>query len=131
MALSWDITQCADPELLQSDEEWAKTEALIWFTMMAGLHTSPVSAADAADWYARMAFWERLHGPWVGFYGEDGNRVDDPFTPEDIQRRIGLRTNGNFKKEAWSTWVRRITKRDEEDAKRKFRRFIEEQEAAA
>lgn len=131
MSLNWSVKNVKDNEALwvEGTDPWtnepghfinSKTESLIWFSMIAGLR-SEITEDSAADWYARIALYERLNGVYCRRRGEDGTIVDDPITPADIERNIGLTTNGWYgTKESWGQYVKRITQHDERDAKRKY-----------
>lgn len=140
MGLNWRVTEVKDYEALwvKGTNQWtgeeedilnAKTEALIWFTMVAGLY-SQIKEDTAAEWYARIRLYERVNGVYCQRMAEDGSIEDDPFTPEDIERNIGLWTNGCFKKEAWSTYVNRITKRFAEDNRRAYGLAVQKEDVA-
>lgn len=131
MPLNWNASECADPDFILSkntddNTEWIKTECLIFFTMNAGLR-SDVTVESAPDFYARIHFWEKLNGAFVFAFDENDGRVEYPFTPEDIQRRIGLSTNGWYdKKETWGQYVKRITQHKESEAKRRYDKAVAE-----
>lgn len=130
MGLNWSIENVRDYEDLWvtvTDADTgtpdrvlnAKTDALIWLSMVVGLY-SEITEDTAAEWYARVSLYERLHGAYCWKRGESGKIEKDPITPADIERNIGLKTNGNFKKEAWSTFVNRVTKSFAEDNRRAY-----------
>jgi hypothetical protein len=84
MALTWDLTGCEDCDSLKAtDEEWAKTDAIIWYTMFTEIGWE-ITPENAADFYARIHVWELLHSC---------KDADAFITPEDIRKRIGLRVN--------------------------------------
>jgi hypothetical protein len=87
MPLTWDITEVVDFVDIKEGAEWSKTEALIFSTMSIGLST--ITDTNANEFYARVKMLEGAIGSFVYIDGDDYF-----FTPADIQRRIGLRTNG-------------------------------------
>lgn len=88
MPLTWDMTSVTNWSELKEGAEWSKTEALIFSTMSIGMNQ--ITADNANEFYARIKFLEGAIGSFVSV---DGN--DYFFTVADIQRRIGLHTNGN------------------------------------
>jgi len=108
MSLNWDLTKCKDLDSIETDKEWVITEALIWLTMGTGI--GDVSQKNAAEFYARIHLLEAIDGAWLGFRGEDGERVDRPITPKDVEKRIGMSTNV-FPMETRNKWLNRIGKR--------------------
>jgi len=87
MPLTWDMTSVHNWSELKEGAEWSKTEALIFATMSTGLST--ITDTNANEFYARIKMLEGAIGSFVYIDGDDYF-----FTPADIQRRIGLRTNG-------------------------------------
>jgi hypothetical protein len=87
MPLTWDITEVVDFVDIKEGAEWSKTEALIFSTMSIGFCT--ITDTNANEFYARVKMLEGAIGSFVYINGDDYF-----FTPADIQRRIGLRTNG-------------------------------------
>ena len=87
MPLTWDMTSVNNWSELKEGAEWSKTEALIFATMSTGLST--ITDTNANEFYARIKMLEGAIGSFVYIDGDDYF-----FTPADIQRRIGLRTNG-------------------------------------
>lgn len=92
MGLSWDITKCADPDLLQSDRVWPVTNMLIWYTMFTDIGWE-VTEANAPEFYARIRVMEKLDGPMLSGMDSDGNRVNRFITPDDVKSIIGLKVN--------------------------------------
>jgi len=127
MSLNWSIEKCADRDAITAEGlEWAKTESLIFFTMAAGL-PSTITEDSAADWYARISTYEALNGAFCYSEVVDGEPVWSPFTPADIASRVGLSTNGHYgRKEAWSTWLKRVTQYREVEASAAYRRATAE-----
>lgn len=81
MPLNWNIDKCRDWEELNCGEEWPATNTAIWMSLISGY--AGITEDNWADWYARVALWGRVVD----------NRDDDPLTPEQVHRRIGLSTN--------------------------------------
>lgn len=107
MALTYDLSACNESvEFLTSDSEWPITQTLIFQTM--GIGIGDWKQADAAEIFSRIKFLEKIYGSFVYRTDEAGNRTDYFFTVEDIQRRIGLKTNV-FPKETRSSFIKRHT----------------------
>lgn len=87
MPLTYDMTSIKNWEELKEGAEWRKTEALIFATMSIGI--SQITNATASEFYARIKILEGAIGSFVYVDGEDYL-----FSVSDIQRRIGLCTNG-------------------------------------
>lgn len=102
MALSWDITKCADIQLLQSDAEWKKTEGIIFSTMSVDMHT--ITEENAIEFYARLKLLSTVYNGF--FYDKETNQYVEP-TFEDVQIRIGLITNA-YSKNTFKQWFKRI-----------------------
>jgi hypothetical protein len=92
MPLTWDITEVVDFVDIKEGAEWSKTEALIFSTMSIGMNT--ITDTNANEFYARVKVLEGSIGSFVSVI-VDGEFTDYYFTPADIQRRIGLHTNGS------------------------------------
>lgn len=86
MSLNWDIKECKDPDLLVSEVEWPVTQYMIFSTMAIGI--GRITEANAPKVYARLRMLENLR------------EVPSLTQPEDVQRRIGLKTNASFKDES-------------------------------
>lgn len=91
MALTYDLTACADSDFLMTDKEWPVTQSLIFSTMSVGI--GKWTDKNIAEVYARIRFLEKHYGAFMFERDEKGNRKDYFFTKEDITRRIGLETN--------------------------------------
>jgi len=87
MPLTYDMSNIENWENLKEGAEWRKTEALIFATMSIGM--SQITETTANEFYARIKILEGAIGSFVYIEGEDYT-----FTVSDIQRRIGLCTNG-------------------------------------
>lgn len=85
MALTWDATAVRDFDQLTDDERVTR-EALIFATMAVGM--GEITEDNAQEFYTRLSFWEKVNGAYR--FG-DGEALY--FTPEDVKRFIGLRTN--------------------------------------
>ena len=108
MSLDWDVTKCKNSKALTSDEEWPVTQALIWLTMGTGIGN--ISKTNAPEFYARIHLLEQLDGTWLQSIGEEGTKTDRPITPEDVCKRIGMKTNV-FPMETRAKWLKRVSTR--------------------
>ena len=104
MALSWDITKCADAELLQSGIEWNKTEGIIFSTMSVDMQS--ITETNAIEFYARLQMLSTIYNGF--FYDKETNEYVAP-TFEDVRIRIGLHTNA-YSKNTFNQWFKRIEK---------------------
>lgn len=68
-----------------------KTEVLTWFSLIGGLPN--ITKKNWKEFYIRISLWEKTNGAFCALVDEDGNRVEDPFTMEDIYSHIGFSTN--------------------------------------
>ena len=122
----WDKVEDAD-KLHEDDLEWNITQNLAWACMGTGI--GKVTADTALELWARLHFWETLHGPLLSTDGETSL-----YTIEAIRRRIGFTTNvingpeRNPYVETRSKWLRRIGDRfiDDEiwDVKRRAKQEV-------
>ena len=102
MALSWDITKCADAQLLQSGIEWNKTEGIIFSTMSVDMNS--ITEENAIEFYARLQMLSTIYNGF--FYDKETNEYVAP-TFEDVRIRIGLHTNA-YSKNTFKQWFKRI-----------------------
>lgn len=93
MGLSWNISKVNNYEELTEENEWNKTESIIFYTMLIGM--PGISESNCAEFYSRIHLYERLFGSILYSVDENNNRVDFPITFGDIERRIGLNTNAS------------------------------------
>jgi hypothetical protein len=94
MPLTWDITEVVDFVDINDGFESIKTQGLVFATMAIGMYT--ITDANAGEFYTRIKMLEGVNGHLVvGPENEDGSSRYYFYTPADIQRRIGLRTNAN------------------------------------
>lgn len=91
MSLSWDITRCADPDALKTDEAWPMTNFIIFATMGTGI--GHLTEANLPEFRARVIVAEYL--------------PEDKATIEALRPYIGLRTNV-FPQETRAKWLRRV-----------------------
>lgn len=101
MALSWDIAKCKDTEIIKSESEWYKTEAIIFSTMAIDMHEITESNAD--DFYARLKVLSLIHG---GLFYTAGIGWQEP-TVKDVLQRIGLHTNA-YTNNTFTQWLKRV-----------------------
>ena len=109
MALSWDITDCANTELLQSGIEWNKTEGIIFSTM--SLDMQSITEENAIEFYARLQMLSTIYNGF--FYDKETNKYLPP-TFEDVRIRIGLKTNA-YSPNTFNQWFKRIEKVHQKD----------------
>jgi hypothetical protein len=114
--LEWNVSGCvAFAELLEG-EEAVITESLAMFSMIAGVAWS-ITEANAAEWFARVSFYETLFGPLRYRPSADGEGFDYvPMTLDDVHARIGFWSNGMTKAETRKQWTARISDRFMNDA---------------
>jgi hypothetical protein len=94
MPLTWDITEVTDFRDINDGFESIKTQGLVFATMAIGMYT--ITDANAGEFYARIKMLEGVNGHLVvGPENEDGSSRYYFYSPDDIQRRIGLRTNAS------------------------------------
>jgi hypothetical protein len=104
MALTFDATNVRDFDSLTEDEK-VTYNSLIWATMAVGMNT--ITEANAREFFARASFVEKVNGAYR--VSQDGPLY---FTPEDVLRFIGLRTNATpmtitqFRKNMWESHTR-------------------------
>lgn len=105
MPLTWDSTACDLPDTL-SDEDAVTREALIFATMAVGMPT--ITEDNAREFFARVSFYEKVNGS----YRFNGDGTPAYFTPEDVLRFVGLRTNASrlsivqFRTSVWKSHER-------------------------
>lgn len=104
MALSWDITKCADSQLLQSGIEWNKTEGIIFSTMSVDMQS--ITEDNAIEFYARLRLLSAVYNGF--FYDKETDKYVAP-TFEDVRIRIGLNTNA-YSPNTFNQWLKRIEK---------------------
>jgi hypothetical protein len=97
MPLTSDISAVADFHDIQRGAEWTKTEGLIFATMSIGM--DEITAENAGEFYARIKVLEGMIGSFVTVLdgearGHEAKMAEYYFNTADIQRRIGLKTNG-------------------------------------
>lgn len=113
MSLNWDISKVKDFNELyikgtwKNDDEFVvdekgsdkklnyRTETLIWLTMTIGI--GQITEKNYKEFLKRIALYEKLNGNFFR------NR---PYSLEDIERNIGLRTN--VSNEPFGKWIKRI-----------------------
>lgn len=105
MSLNWDASECVDlpaigvqcgPNMTQAQRiEWAKTEQIIFASMVTGLGKRwNIGAGDVCELFDRLSAYEHVIDGPVRFLSDDGERMEDCWlTLADIKARIGLRVN--------------------------------------
>jgi len=111
MSLWWELKGIADHDALwetceksdvmrgrEKGEQYLNgtTYTLIW--MMAGIGIDSITEDNAHEVYARIAFLEKFKGAMR--YGPAPDRADVYFTPEEVSRHVGLKTNASKLTEA-------------------------------
>jgi hypothetical protein len=92
MPLTFDWTETDFDKDNQSDVNTA--DCLVWLTMAVGINH--ITVENAREFYARASYYEKINGPYRYHIDPDTNqKVDDYFTPEDILRAVGLKTNAS------------------------------------
>lgn len=84
MSLNWDISEVKDLESIKTEEEWPKTEALIWQTMFVDMGS--ITEENYVEFFMRMRILAAVQDLTFPPYPFD-------LTIEDVERRIGLHTN--------------------------------------
>jgi len=93
MPLTWDSTNTALD--LSKEEDRVLQEVAVFATMAAGINH--ITEANCLDFYKRVSMWERVNG---AYRHRDYGKTDHFFSPEDVVRLIGLRTNASPKTQA-------------------------------
>jgi len=96
LSLNWDITNIENHEelLVDSPDGDGKvldglTNGLVWISMGTGLGKNwSLDAEFAPEFYARIRLLDKMDGPLLTQGGEPYK-----ITPQDIERRIGLKVN--------------------------------------
>lgn len=73
-----------------TDDETVTRDCLVWASMATGMNT--ITVENAREFYARASFWEKVNG---AYRHKDGEALY--FTPEDVLRFVGMRTNASAK----------------------------------
>lgn len=81
-----------------------RSQAIIFGTMPLGIGS--ITEENAAEFYARLAYYELLFGAFVTRWDGETS-IPEPITPEDVRLHIGLRTNV-FPKETERRWLVRM-----------------------
>jgi hypothetical protein len=110
LSLNWDITKCADPDALLTDEQYPTTEAMVMFTMGVGI--GELTDKTAPEFYARLVASDY----WPGI------------TPQIVARYIGLRTNV-FPQETRAKWMKRVITSRMDESVRKYARVMADEAA--
>lgn len=104
----------ADEESCYDHDESGKRRrltTLVEFLGKSGMWCgySEITAENVEDVWARLDFYQRLNGAVLQQANEDASVVTDrPFTREDVEAHVGLRTNCSV--EPFFKWVERITR---------------------
>lgn len=102
MPLTWDST-AVEGDL--SENDLATRHALTFATMGIGINR--ITEDNAREVYARLSFYEKVNGAYRFATDENGETSPLFFSPEDVVRFIGFRTNASpmtkaqFYKNVW------------------------------
>lgn len=105
MSLNWNMGKIHNWEEVNTEAEWPVTDAIIWYTWICGVELT--NMANAEKLFNRISKIEL----------QDGSRLINTKTGKpsyitlaDVQRRIGLSTNGGRKTEAeFKAYLKRIS----------------------
>jgi hypothetical protein len=93
MSLDWSVRDVANHKEIMDGPEWVATEMLIFVTIPIGVNR--ITEDNAEEVFRRVAIWEEVAGA-MRFRGDEKVM----FTPEEINRRIGLSTNASTRTKA-------------------------------
>lgn len=88
MSLNFDYTQVEGFDQMDENER-VTGDSLVWATMAVGINH--ISKENAQEFFTRVSAVEMLSGA----YRISGDTGPLPFTPEDVLRFVGLRTNAS------------------------------------
>lgn len=92
MPLNIDYTGIPDWEALHTDEhEHTVSQAIGFYSIPLGF--GDVTSDNADEVYAAITLYDRLIGVPLVVLRDGSERVPYRITPQDVSRRIGLRTN--------------------------------------
>ena len=99
MSLNWDATAIPDYDELKTNEEWQKTNDLIWLTLVLQY------GWDLTD--------KNLEEAWNRLYAFQKVTNHEYLTYADLKRRVGLRTNsGEMTNAKWKAHLMTIIARE-------------------
>jgi len=116
MSLDWDITDVKNwEELTESEDEKQITQTLVFHSVPVGI--SPITEKNWKEFYIRVAVWEKAFGATLrkhNIEAPEGERFEErPIRPNDVRRRIGLRTNvSKVTKDQFNAMVTNALRRD-------------------
>lgn len=105
MSLNWDATKVRDARAIgvgiEEDEmtaadkiEWAKTEHIIFASMVTGLGKKwDIGNDDVDELFDRLSAYEYAVGSPVRFMGDNNTIINHWLTYDDVSKRVGLRVN--------------------------------------
>jgi len=93
MPLTWSLDKCKDKEVLESDEMWPATWAVIYTSMATGI--SEVTKRNVKELWIRYEMYALSGAPLISVPEKDGKRQQIKLS--DLKRFIGLTTNVNNK----------------------------------
>lgn len=116
MSLDWSIDKVKDWKSIsmadENGDEAQKTHSLIWATLSVGL--PGITEKNTQEFFWRLKTLEQRQGSFMYRFHND-TREDYLFTPEDVQRRVGLSTNVSTQPRV--SWVARVVKNLTRDEK--------------
>ena len=95
MSLDWRFTDEKRFSKM-STEDNLFNDCYVWGTLLLGLNE--ITEKNAKEWEWRMAFYTALNGPMY-YYSNENSKKRKPYvaTLEEIEKRIGLKTNASKK----------------------------------
>lgn len=124
MSLNWEVSKIKDYETVcmedDPEEGGRKLTVVTWSLVVATMSVGMgrITEENAAQFYARLAIIEKLHGPFMQRVEPDGNgghKVTPRFfTPEEVWAHVGLWTNV-FPMETDAKWRKRQVESAERD----------------
>lgn len=120
MSLNFNYANVADKDVVCTDPSDENKyhpvfDALIWLSMVCGYNK--IAEDNCAKVYTRIAQYQAVVGAYLGYAGEDGERVPLYITLEDVRRYIGMHTNVTSMTDA--QWNKRLAATALEEASRK------------
>lgn len=129
MALNWDVTKIENYEEVTTVQDadgndiWNPvTESLVWLAMFTDIGWE-ITEENAAEFYARIRVYEKLHGTMLKGRDEETGKVQSrPITPADVQSHIGLSVNVSG--ESRSKFMKKQVERALDDGVTKYKREV-------
>lgn len=125
MSLDWDIGKIRDYKTYCYRDNGdgtttlnGKTEALIWATMPVGMGS--ITERNWETFYRRLHLLEKITGTFCHRF-VNGKKETRYFTPDEVKRHVGLRTNASsisqarFLKYVWERISTKVSETQEEE----------------